>query len=168
LDEIGELPLTDAGAGAALARNRCITRAGGTREVPVDVRVICATHRDLVADVRDKRFREGLYYRIGAFVVKVPPLRERPADVALLSDLFAREFLATPIVLKPRPMTPKMTARGMASILPAVPGARRRSTVTVTSSALGVVETCGCPTRPRCASSDPLRRQRPPPRRRRA
>jgi DNA-binding NtrC family response regulator len=64
---------------------------GGTREIPVDVRIVCATHRDLAVDVREKRFREDLYYRIGAFIVKVPPLRERPADIALLADFFARE-----------------------------------------------------------------------------
>jgi DNA-binding NtrC family response regulator len=84
LDEIGEM---SAGMQAALLRTlqeRTIRRVGGTSDVPIDVRVMCATHRDLEEDVRRGRFREDLYYRIVVYPVRVPPLRKRIEDLPLL------------------------------------------------------------------------------------
>jgi two-component system, NtrC family, response regulator AtoC len=92
LDETGELsPAMQAKLLSAL-ENRAIIRLGGTQEIPVDVRIICATHRDLDAEVKAGRFREDLFYRISTFTMQVPPLRERPAEIAILAELFAREL----------------------------------------------------------------------------
>jgi two-component system response regulator AtoC len=90
LDEIGEMP---AGLQAKLLRvleQRRITRVGDTRELPVDTRVVCATHRDLEAEVRQGRFREDLFFRISAFTVMVPPLRDRRSEIRRLAEHFAR------------------------------------------------------------------------------
>jgi len=65
-----------------------VTRVGSTRPRSVDVRVLAATHRDLEARVRENLFREDLYYRVAIFPIAIPPLRERPADVAELCELF--------------------------------------------------------------------------------
>ncbi|MCY0998667.1 sigma 54-interacting transcriptional regulator [Myxococcus sp. MISCRS1] len=89
LDEVGELP---ASAQAKLLRAlevRRITRVGETRERPIDIRVVAATHRDLEAEVAQGRFRQDLYFRLGAATVLLPSLRERPREVPML----ARDFL---------------------------------------------------------------------------
>ena len=88
LDEIGELP---AAAQAKLLRvleDRRVTRLGASRTVPVEARVVAATHRDLDADVKAGRFRDDLYYRLNVHVVRVPPLRERVEDVPELAQRF--------------------------------------------------------------------------------
>lgn len=85
LDEIGELPL---GAQAKLLRvleQRQVTRLGGNRTVTVEARVVAATNRDLESEVRAKRFRDDLYYRINVHTLRVPPLRDRLADVRELA-----------------------------------------------------------------------------------
>jgi transcriptional regulator with PAS, ATPase and Fis domain len=92
LDEIGEL---SEGAQVKLLHvleNRTVTRLGGTTPLPIDVRVVCATHRDLQALVAKERFRADLYYRISPFMVRVPPLRQRPAEIELLANVFVRQL----------------------------------------------------------------------------
>ncbi len=91
LDEIGELSLSMQVKLLRVLENRTVLRLGATAEVPVDVRVICATHRDLQAMVSEGTFREDLYYRVSAFTLTVPPLRERPIEVGLLTELFVRQ-----------------------------------------------------------------------------
>jgi DNA-binding NtrC family response regulator len=86
LDEIGELPLATQVKLLRVLENRTITRLGGTIEVPVDVRVVCATHRNLRDAVAGGTFREDLYYRISAFVINVPPLRDRRDEIGLLAN----------------------------------------------------------------------------------
>ncbi len=91
LDEIGELSLSMQVKLLRVLENRTVLRLGATNEIPVDVRVICATHRDLQADVEQGRFREDLYYRVSAFTLQVPPLRDRPTEIGLLAEIFLRD-----------------------------------------------------------------------------
>ncbi len=91
LDEIGELSQSMQVKLLRVLENRTVLRLGGTTEIPVDVRVLCATHRDLPAEVKAGRFREDLFYRVSAFTLQVPPLRERPAEVGMLAELFLRQ-----------------------------------------------------------------------------
>ena len=92
LDEIGDLPL---GLQAKLLRflqERVIERIGGRQEIPVDVRIICATHQSLKAQIEQGKFREDLYYRLAEIVVEIPPLRARHGDAALLAHGFVRKY----------------------------------------------------------------------------
>ena len=91
LDEIGEIPLSTQAKLLRALESRRIVRVGGTHEIPFDVRILSATHRDLPAEVAAGRFRQDFYYRIAAFVLEVPPLRERRTEIALLAEHFARE-----------------------------------------------------------------------------
>ena len=94
LDGVGELSAEAQERIMNALETRKIKRIGGTKEVPIDVRVLAATHRDLPAEVAAKRFREDLYYRISAFTLRVPPLRERNAEIDLFAHLFAMRFAA--------------------------------------------------------------------------
>ena len=93
LDEIGDMPPPMQAKLLRALQERVVTPVGG-RPVPVDVRVIAATHRDLPQAVRDGRFREDLYYRLGVVPVAIPPLRERLADIIPLAEHYLA--LATP------------------------------------------------------------------------
>jgi len=92
LDEIGDLPLALQSKLLRFLQERVIERIGGRQEIPVDVRIVCATHQDLKALTREGGFREDLYYRLAEIVVVIPPLRERVGDVALLAHALARKF----------------------------------------------------------------------------
>jgi two-component system, NtrC family, response regulator len=92
LDEIGDLPLQLQAKLLRFLQERTIERVGGRQEIPVDVRVVCATHQDLQGQIRDGRFREDLYYRLAEIVVEIPPLRERTGDAVLLAHAFLRRF----------------------------------------------------------------------------
>ena len=69
-----------------------ITRVGGTAEIPIDVRVVTATNRDLEKEITRGHFREDLFFRVSAFTLIVPPLRDRPIEIPLLANHFARGF----------------------------------------------------------------------------
>jgi DNA-binding NtrC family response regulator len=88
LDEIGELPLSLQAKLLRAIQEREIRRVGGTRQIPVDVRIVSATNRDLGTLVGEGKFREDLYYRINVIDIVLPPLRERPGDVTLLAHTF--------------------------------------------------------------------------------
>src|SRR6201984_1200944 len=96
LDEIGELPLASQAKLLRVLEERCFERVGGTQSIEVDGRIIVGTNRDLAARVREKLFREDLYFRISAVPLTIPPLRERDGDLVLLAahflEKFAREF----------------------------------------------------------------------------
>ena len=92
LDEIGDLPI---GLQAKLLRflqDRTIERVGGRQQIPVDVRIVAATHQDLAARMRDGRFREDLFYRLNEVRIDIPPLRARAGDVPLLVAHFIAAF----------------------------------------------------------------------------
>ncbi|AYA65356.1 PEP-CTERM-box response regulator transcription factor [Alteromonas sp. RKMC-009] len=91
LDEIGDMPIGLQAKMLRFLQERVIERVGGRTEIPVDIRVICATHRDLQQMVADETFREDLYYRVGEIPIFIPPLRDRDQDIILL----ARTFLNT-------------------------------------------------------------------------
>ena len=92
LDEIGDLPLPLQAKLLRFLQERVIERLGGRDEIPIDVRVVCATHQDLKSLIKEGRFREDLYYRLAEIVVEIPPLRERPGDSALLAHAFVQRF----------------------------------------------------------------------------
>ena len=92
LDEIGEMDLRMQAKVLRAVQQREIDRVGGDRPVPVDVRIVATTSRNLQQEVRLGRFRSDLLFRLNVITLKVPPLRERPADIPALADFFARKF----------------------------------------------------------------------------
>jgi two-component system, NtrC family, response regulator len=92
LDEIGDLPMSLQAKLLRFLQERTIERVGGRQEIAVDVRVVCATHQNLKAQIAEGRFREDLYYRLAEIVVDIPPLRERTGDAVLLAHAFLRRF----------------------------------------------------------------------------
>jgi two-component system NtrC family response regulator len=94
LDEIGDLPLALQSKLLRFLQERVIERVGGRQEIPIDVRIICATHQDLEALIKQGSFREDLYYRLAEIVVNIPPLRARHGDATLLAHAFVRRFAA--------------------------------------------------------------------------
>lgn len=92
LDEIGDLPLPLQAKLLRFLQERTIERLGGRQEIPVDVRIVCATHQDLNTLGKVGEFREDLYYRLAEIVVNIPPLRERIGDAILLAHAFVRRF----------------------------------------------------------------------------
>jgi transcriptional regulator with PAS, ATPase and Fis domain len=89
LDEIGDMPLETQAKLLRVVQDRVVMRVGGTSPVKVDVRVIAATNKCLAEEVREKRFREDLYFRINVFPIELPPLRDRLEDIPLFIDWFA-------------------------------------------------------------------------------
>ncbi len=92
LDEIGDLPMALQAKLLRFLQERVIERLGGRQEIPVDVRIVCATHQDLRKLISEGKFREDLYYRLAEIVVNIPPLRARIGDSALLAHAFTRRF----------------------------------------------------------------------------
>ncbi len=92
LDEIGELPLASQAKLLRVLEERRFERVGGTQSIDVDVRIVVATNRDLADRIREKLFREDLYFRISAVPLTIPPLRERGDDIGILADHFLDKF----------------------------------------------------------------------------
>ncbi len=110
LDEISEM---DLGLQAKLLRvvqEREVERLGGKRTIPLDVRVLATTNRDLRQQVAEGRFREDLFYRLNVFPLYLPPLRERPADIVPLARAFVQRHLA------PGEALPELTGEALAKL----------------------------------------------------
>ncbi len=94
LDEIGDMPYIMQGKLLRVLQEREIQRIGGTSPIPIDIRVITATNKDLERAVRAGKFRQDLFYRIAAFPITIPPLRERHEDIPLLARHFLEKYTA--------------------------------------------------------------------------
>jgi len=92
IDEVGDLPQSLQAKMLRFLQERVVERLGGRKEIPVDVRVVCATHQDLPALIEAGTFREDLYYRISEITLDIPPLRKREGDVLLLARVFLNRF----------------------------------------------------------------------------
>lgn len=104
LDEIGDMSLSaQAKVLRALQENK-ITRVGGDKEIPVRVRVVAATNKDLKKEIEENRFREDLYHRLSVILIKVPSLKERKEDIALLTEKFLND-IAEDYGTKPKTIT---------------------------------------------------------------
>jgi diguanylate cyclase (GGDEF)-like protein len=112
LDEVGDLPQEVQTKLLRFVQERFVTPVGSSRQVPVDVRVVAATHRDLAAEVRRERFREDLYYRLNVVRLHIPPLRDRPDDIIHL----AQHFLSTFALLYRKPVR-RLSAEAEAVLL---------------------------------------------------
>jgi two-component system NtrC family response regulator len=94
LDEVGDLPMSLQAKLLRFLQERVIERIGGRKEIPVDVRIVCATHQNLKKLIEEGRFREDLYYRLSEIVITIPALRQRVGDAALLAHHFKNKFCA--------------------------------------------------------------------------
>src|SRR5439155_11474894 len=92
LDEVTEIPVPLQAKLLRALQEREIDRVGGSAPVKIDVRVIAMTNRDMRVEVAEGRFRQDLFYRLNVLTLHLPPLRERPADIALLSRYFLRKY----------------------------------------------------------------------------
>lgn len=94
LDEIGEMPMTLQAKLLRVLQEREVDRIGGKKPIPIDVRIIATTNRDLKKECGEGRFREDLYYRLNVFPIRIPPLRERKNDISTLALHFIKKFSA--------------------------------------------------------------------------
>ncbi|MFN3480037.1 MAG: sigma-54-dependent transcriptional regulator, partial [Thermodesulfovibrionales bacterium] len=92
LDEIGEMPLTLQAKLLRVLQEKEVDRIGGKKPIPIDVRIIATTNRDLKKECSEGRFREDLYYRLNVFPIRIPPLRERKRDISALAGHFIKKF----------------------------------------------------------------------------
>jgi two-component system NtrC family response regulator len=92
LDEIGDMPLSLQAKLLRFLQDRFIERVGGRDRIPVDVRILCATNKDLPSQIETNAFRQDLYYRISEVTVRIPPLRERPGDAAVIAQMILERF----------------------------------------------------------------------------
>jgi len=94
LDEIGDMSLSGQAKLLRVLEQKVITRVGGSQDIPINVRVVAATNTNLIEAVRQRKFREDLYYRLSVVTQVIPPLRDRPEDILPLAEYFLKQFCA--------------------------------------------------------------------------
>lgn len=94
LDEIGEMPLATQTVLLRVLQERYIQRIGGSQDIPIDVRIIAATNKNLAEEVKKGKFRQDLYYRLNVLQIDIPPLRKRKKDIPVLANFFLNEITA--------------------------------------------------------------------------
>jgi len=92
LDEIGEIPMSLQAKLLRILQEKKFYRLGGTSEIKVNFRLVAATNKELANEVKTKKFREDLYYRLNVIPIHIPPLRERPDDIPALIDYFVQQY----------------------------------------------------------------------------
>jgi DNA-binding NtrC family response regulator len=97
LDEIGEIPIRLQSKLLTILEDKCVRRIGGGRNIPVDVRIMATTNQDLDRAIRERRFRQDLYYRLAVVTIQVPALREHPEDIPEIAEYFAKIFCRKPV-----------------------------------------------------------------------
>ena len=97
LDEIGEIPIRLQSKFLTILEDKCVRRIGGGRNIPVDVRIMATTNHDLDRAIRERRFRQDLYYRLAVVTIQVPALREHPEDIPEIAEYFAKIFCRKPV-----------------------------------------------------------------------
>lgn len=113
LDEVGDIPLELQPKLLRALQEKAFERLGGTRTIPIDVRLVAATNRNLTQMMTDKLFRSDLYYRLKVFPITIPPLRDRPADIAALAEHFTRKCARE--MSRPVPVIPPDCMRALVS-----------------------------------------------------
>lgn len=101
LDEIGDIPLSAQAKLLRILQEGEFERLGGNQTIKINIRLICATNKNLTSEIKEKRFREDLFYRINVVKIELPPLRERPEDIPILADYFLKSLktrIPTPAV----------------------------------------------------------------------
>jgi DNA-binding NtrC family response regulator len=111
LDEIGEMPLPLQAKLLRVLQEKVVDEVGGDHPIPVDVRILVATNRDLLERIREGTFREDLYYRLNVVEIRVPPLRERPEDIPPLTEHFMKEISPDREIAVPADVMKTLTAR---------------------------------------------------------
>lgn len=112
LDEIGDMPLALQSKLLRTLENHCIQRIGGSAEIKLDLRLICATHKNVEQMVEDGRFRADLYYRLAAFPIEVPPLAQRTEDIPALLEAMTESYLER----QPEAIAPQFTPSAIAAL----------------------------------------------------
>jgi len=92
LDEIGDMPIEQQVTLLRVLQEKQLTRIGGSKVIPINVRIICATNRNLYSEVQNERFRQDLFYRLNVINLRIPPLRERNSDILLLLKYFLTQM----------------------------------------------------------------------------
>ena len=141
LDEVSEMDVRLQAKLLRAVQEREIDRLGGAAPVKVDVRILATTNRDLLAEVRRGTFREDLYFRLNVVSLRIPPLRERPGDIAPLADHFARKY-AEVNGLPFRPLSPdamlRLTAHGWRGNVRELENAMHRAVLLASGSEIGI------------------------------
>ena len=116
LDELADLPLPAQVKLLRAIQEKCIRPVGSAREIPVDVRLISASHRDLAGEVEKGRFRQDLFYRINVIELRLPALRERPEDIRPLADHILQRLVQTTGCAGGQQVYPRLSEKAIAAL----------------------------------------------------